>query len=249
MDEGGWEYSFAFSKKFSWHGARWYNSFVRRRAWTRKRAKKKPEDLSVDPHMLNGDYFNIRPASVIAKNRLSQPSLSSSRVPSMTSLSSAGEMEQVKPKIDNIETLMQTLRFARIDREKLEATGNYLENAVDLGQLDEEMHEVMALFVFQASRRLLLSHLMSFYDDTKKALEENKDDEDLKERQAALKTALKHADEEVRRLAYWSDVKKMAENGESRGAVDGDRGWDECWEGVDQSGPAPPDKSKGPDPE
>lgn len=246
VDEGGWEYSFAFSDKFSWHGARWYNSFVRRRAWTRKRAKKKLEDLSVDPHMLNGDYFNIRPASV-TRNRLSQYSLASSRVPSRTSLSnasSAGEMEQVKPIIEDIETLMQTLRFARIDREKLEATGNYLENAMDLSQLDEEMHEVMALFVFQASRRVLLSHLMSSYDDTKKALEAKPDDPDLKEREAALKTALKHADEEVRRLAYWSDVKKMAEGGESRGAVDEEQGWSECWQGVDQSGPAPPSKGK-----
>lgn len=245
MDEGGWEYSFAFSKKFSWHGARWYNSFVRRRAWTRKRAKKRAEDLIADPHMLNGDYFNVRPASVI-RNPRSLPSLAISRVHSRTSLSDASsteEMEQVKPKIENLETLLQTLRFGRIDREKLEATGNYLENAQDLSQLHEEMHEIMALFVFQASRRLLLGHLMSFYDDTKDALETNKDDAELREREASLRAALKHADEEVRRLAYWSDVKEMTEGGESRGAVAGDQGWHEdCWQGADQSGPAPPDK-------
>lgn len=244
VDEGGWEYSFAYSKKFSWHRARWYNSFVRRRAWTRKRVKKKDEEQSTDPHMLNGDYFNVRPASIIRSHH-SQPSLANSRVPSRTSLSgasSAGEMEQVRPSIDDIETLLQTLRFARIDREKLEATGNYLENALDLSQLHEEMHEIMALFVFQASRRLLLGHLMKFYDDTKEALDTNEDDTDLREKEAALRAALKHADEEVRRLAYWSDVKEMAEGGESRGAVDEDKGWSDCWQGADQSGPAPPAK-------
>ena len=159
----------------------------------------------------------------------------------MSRASTSGEMQQIKPKIDDLETLLDTLRFARIDREKLEATASYLENAVDLSQLHEEMHEIMALFVFQASRRLLLSNLMSMYDETTKALETT-DDPDLRARKAALKDALKHADEEVRRLAYWSDVKQMAEGGESRGAVDGDQGWQEGWQGVDQSGPAPPNK-------
>jgi len=250
LDEGGWEYSFAFGSKFSWHEARWYNSFVRRRAWTRKRAKKKPEDISVDPHMLNGDYFNVRPASDV-RSRRSQQSLASSRVPSKTSLSfaSTAEMKQVKPIIDDLETLLRTLRFARIDREKLEATENYLENALDLSQLDEEMHEIMSLFVFQASRRLLLSHLMSIYEDTKTALEKKEEDTELQERTAALKAALKHADEEVRKLAYWSDVKQMAENGESRGAVDGEKGWQNGWQGVDQSGPSVPNKDSLPVPE
>lgn len=252
LDEGGWEYSFAFSNKFSWHPARWYNSFVRRRAWTRKRAKKREEDISADPHMENGDYFLVKPASSrrSARSQRSQRSLSSSRAPSKSSLGkeTSIEMAEVKPDIEDIETLLETLRFARIDREKLEATENYLENAMDLSRLDEEMHEIMSIFIFQASRRLLLSHLMAIYDDTNKELEKKPDDADLKERKKALQAALTHADEEVRKLAYWSDVKRMAERGESKGAVDCDKGWCEDWEGVDQSGPEPPNRGKLPDP-
>lgn len=199
--------------------------------------------------MLNGDYFTVRPASDV-RSRRSQHSLASSRVPSKTSLSvnSSAEMEQVKPVIDDLEMLMQTLRSARIDREKLEMTENYLQNALDLSQLHEEMHEIMSLFVFQASRRLLLSHLMSTYDDTSDALESKKDDTELQERKNALKAALTHADEEVRKLAYWSDVKQMAESGESRGAVDGDKGWHKDWQGIDQSGPTAPNKDLNKDP-
>lgn len=152
-------------------------------------------------------------------------------------------MAEVKPDIDDIETLLETLKFARIDREKLEATENYLQNAMDLSRLPEEMHEIMSLFIFQASRRLLLSHLMAIYEDTKKTLEQT-DDADLRDRKEALQSALTHADEEVRKLAYWSDVKKMAERGESKGAVDGDKGWCEDWEGIDQSGPEVPNHGK-----
>jgi hypothetical protein len=80
-------------------------------------------------------------------------------------------------------------------------------------------------------------------------LEKKEDDTELQERTAALKAALKHADEEVRKLAYWSDVKQMAENGESRGAVDGEKGWQNGWQGVDQSGPSVPNKDSLPEPE
>ena len=244
VDEGGWEYSFAFSPMFNWHGARWYNSFVRRRAWTRKRAKKNEDDISADPHMLNGDYFNVRPASD-QMSRRSWQSLASSRSPSKGNLAqtSSVEMEQAKPDIDDLETLLQTLRFSRIDREKLEATENYLENGLDLENLHREMHEIMSLFVFQASRRSLLSHLMAIYDVTNKALDKNSTP-DLQRRRDALKEALKHADEEVRKLAYWSDVKQMAERGESRGAAACEKGWCDEWQGVDQSGPAEPNRGK-----
>lgn len=245
VDDDGWEYSFAFSKKFSWHGPRWWNSFVRRRAWTRKRAKRAEEDISNDPHMLNTDYFTVRPAS----DRGSQKSRSlSSRVPSRTSLSQASsiEMAQQMPDIEDIETLMERLRFARIDREKLEATENYLENAMDLANLANEMHEIMSLFVFQASRRILLGNLMQIHADTTEALETDESHE-LKDKKAALDAAVKHADEEVRRLAYWSDIKQMTEGGESTGAVDAHKGWRKEWQGVDQSGPAQPNQGKAPD--
>lgn len=239
MDEGGWEYAFAFSKKFSWHRARWWNSFVRRRAWTRKRAKRQIDEVSTDPHMLNADYFTVRSTS--DRQHHSRDSVASSRHASRASVSqlSAAEAEEELPDIENIEDLMRTLRQSRIDREKLEATENYLEHAVDLSQLQDEMHEIMAIFVFQASRRILLSRLMQIYDDTTAQLKKEETDE-LRARNEAIKDAVKHADEEVRKLAYWSDVKQMAENGEVKNAVDGDKGWNEEWRGLDRSGGAHP---------
>lgn len=241
-DEFGWEYSFAFSKKFSWHGAKWWNSFVRRRAWVRRRAKKKPEDISSDPHMLNTDYFSIRPAS--ERTRRSAGSLGS-RVPSKSSMSATSSLGDAdKRDIEDLVTLMQVLRFSRIDREKREAIDSYLEHATDLEGLQGEMHEIMSLFIFQASRRLLLCKLMEKHNNTRKELEK-KDSTELRQRKDALDAAVRHADEEVRRLAYWSDVKHMVANGETRISLEDDRGcFYDAYQGVDDSGPLPPNQGK-----
>ncbi|PHH91663.1 hypothetical protein CDD83_10816 [Cordyceps sp. RAO-2017] len=247
VDDDGWEYSFAFSKKFSWHNAKWWNSFVRRRAWIRKRAMKRhQQDMSADPHMLNTDYFVIRPASY--HSRLSNGSLGSSRAPSKSSMAhvSMSEVDEAPPDIEDMESLLRTLRSARIDREKREAVENYLDHATDLSALQAEMHEIMSLFVFQASRRQLLSHLMRQHDRTLQelAVKANKGNPALLERKAALDAAIKHAGEEVRRLAYWSDVKQMAESGELRDSADPEQRWFDANQGLDSSGPAEPNKGK-----
>lgn len=193
--------------------------------------------------MLNADYFTVRPAS--ERGHRSQGSVASSRVPSRMSMSqlSSAEVEEKMPDIENTETLMNFLRRARIDREKLEAVENYLEHATDLSQLQEEMHEIMSIFVFQASRRILLSRLMQIYDETTEELKKTESQE-LSHRKEALHDAVKHADEEVRKLAYWSDVKQMAESGEIKDAADPDKGWHEGWQGVDQSGGAQPNNGE-----
>lgn len=241
-DEGGWEYSFAYSKKFSWHGPKWWNSFVRRRAWIRRRARNRPEDLSVDPHMLNADYFTVAAAS--NHSHQSAGSIASGGAPSKASMaqtSTAGDEE--KPDINDIDTLINILRHARIDREKREAVENYLEHGIDLASLQDEMHEIMSLFIFQASRRSLLCHLMHKHDETNQELEMGATPE-LTERKEALDGAIKHAEEEVRRLAYWSDIKHMAESGELRYSVDGNEGWHDAWQGLDRSAPLPPNGGK-----
>ncbi|PKS07539.1 hypothetical protein jhhlp_006143 [Lomentospora prolificans] len=251
VDEGGWEYSFMFSNKFSWHGPRWWNSFVRRRAWIRKRVKKDPQLLTTtttDPHFLNTDYFTVKSPS----DRSGSHSRSRSRGSSVGGGSRASfasqrsEAESVfdikNDPIEDVDTLLHVLRKARIDREKLEAVGNYLEHCgSDLENLGPEMHEVMVVFVFQASRKLLLSRLTQALD---KAIEDadKEDTPSLRERKANLEVAVKHADEEVRKLAYWSDIKGMVESGKSAHGAHESKGWGEEWEGVDQSGPAGPQK-------
>jgi hypothetical protein len=144
--------------------------------------------------------------------------------------------------IEHAEDLMAVLRVSRIDREKIEAINNYLANAKEaLEGLQGVMHEIMALFVFQASRRVLVSKLTQAYDKAVAELEEQKDkDPELERRAKHLSAAVEHADEEVRRLEYWSDVKSLAEEGDSKGAVDHAQGWDRSWQGVDKSGPPPP---------
>ena len=45
-------------------------------------------------------------------------------------------------------------------------------------------------------------------------------------------------DEEVKKLEFWSDVKEMAEQGETKGAIDESQGWNSNkWRGLDVSGP------------
>jgi hypothetical protein len=240
VDEEGWSYSFAFYKKFSWHKARWWNSFVRRRAWIRKRVKKNGGYLAQDSHMLNPDYFTVRPSSERGRGRSS--SVASSRPGSRLSMSTANTDAGERPAIEHADDLLHVLRVSRIDRERIEAVDNYLANAQDeLEGLQDIMHDIMSIFVFQASRRVLLSKLAEVHD---KAVAEQKKrtvtDPELDRRVKHLAAAIEHADEEVRRLEYWSDVKGMAEEGDSKGAVDQKQGWDPSWRGVDKSGPPPP---------
>ncbi|KAG6041991.1 hypothetical protein E4U41_007510 [Claviceps citrina] len=251
VDEGGWEYSFAFAKAFSWHTAKWWNSFVRRRAWIRKRAKRQNMETDSSGNLLNSDYFTVRPASHTGKRR-STGSLASSHDPSKSSVTHSfikevEEEEEEDLEIEDIETLLSVLRKARIDREKREAVDNYLEHAIDLSALQDEMHEIMASLVFQASRRQLLAHLMRQYDQVVRKLEvgdDKHDHEALLQRKEALEAAVKHADEEVNRLAYWSDIKKMAESGDLRLSLDEEQNWHDTRPGLDRSGPNAPNRGK-----
>ncbi|EFX04315.1 peroxin 23-like protein [Grosmannia clavigera kw1407] len=126
---------------------------------------------------------------------------------------------------DNTDVLMRFLHSARIDREKIEAVDNYLAHAgEDLVRLQDVMHEIMAQFVFQAPRRKLLTHLtaacdaaVEVQDQEAKGGEEQGIDEvqqrqTMKRRVGYLAAAVRHADEEVRRLEYWSDVKAVPQH-------------------------------------
>ncbi len=221
-DDGGWEYSFMFSKRFSWHGPKWYNSFVRRRAWIRKRVKKgEPGHSRTDPHLLNPDYFTVQPVS---SRRRSGSSRASSFIGSRASISQMSnrdmDLEEEQQDIEDVETLMPILRRARIDRERIEAIENFLQHGEEeLVHLQDEMHEIMSLFIFQASRQALLARLTQVYDETVK----EKNDQDsprLQRRAENLAAAIKHADEEVRRLEYWSDMKALTEGGDPQGNPD-----------------------------
>jgi hypothetical protein len=242
VDEGGWEYSFAFSKMFSWHGPSCWNSYVRRRAWIRKRAKKRiPHDVN-EAHMLNEEYFTIHPPARRSMSRNSTIPDNNTNRYSISQLASQNmDNESELEDIYDIPTLMSHLKSARIDREKMEVVENFIEHGGDeLYHLQERMHEIMAMFVFQASRRVLLAYIFKKFNE---ASDENKmkteaggeANPDMKRRLDNLEAALKHADEEVKRLEFWSDVKDMAEKGDTK-AVDESLGW-EGWTGIDNSAP------------
>ena len=152
--------------------------------------------------------------------------------------------EEEKPDIRDMDTLLATLKGARIDREKIEAVDNFLKHGQDdVARLQESMHDIMSFFVFQASRRALLTTLTKIYDEAliKSKEADEADKAGLQEHINHIAAAIKHADEEVRRLEYWSDVKAMASAGDSKGAADGDAGWDKHkWQGVDNSAPTEP---------
>ncbi|EHL03285.1 hypothetical protein M7I_0500 [Glarea lozoyensis 74030] len=154
--------------------------------------------------------------------------------------------EMVAEDICDITALMVALKLAAIDREKLEAVENFIEHGGDeLFYLRDRMHDIMRMFIFQASRKILVSHLHKTYNELVKQSEEveAEDDDDnkgseTKRRVENLRIALEHADEEVKKLEYWSDVKEMAENGETIHGVDQIGGWDaKEWEGIDISRP------------
>lgn len=238
VDEDGFEYSFMFSKSFSWHPPRWYNSFVRRRAWTRQRARRDP--TSNDPHMLNTEYFTVRPSVETIRSGSKASSRHSRASMSISSSINAGD----KPAIETIGTLMAVLSRSRIDREKIEAVENFLDHGEeDLKHLQHRMHDIMAIFVFQASRRVLLTKLNEVFKTTQQELTK-KDTGRLQRRSNNLKAAIHHADEECTRLEYWSDQKKLVKEGDTGTATDECEGWDSSWQGVDNSGPGVPNKSK-----
>ncbi|OBT87202.1 hypothetical protein VE02_04739 [Pseudogymnoascus sp. 03VT05] len=235
LDDEGWEYSFMFSKRCSWHGPTWYNSFVRRRAWIRKRVRVHHETDPEDPHRLTAEYFAVHP------DRLSSASASVSR------RSSRREMVQGQAgEIKDIDQVLAALKACRIDREKSEVVEAFVKGGkADLKDLAGRMHDVMGMFIFQASRRTLLAHLTTALDETSKEQKEvdekgepaNAEDDKRKVRLNHLLKAVEAADGEVKRLEYWSDIKGVTEEGMTKGAVDEEQGWDPAWTGLDTSAP------------
>jgi hypothetical protein len=247
-DGDGWEYSFMFSKWFSWHGPKWYNSCVRRRAWIRRRIKRDTGYEANDPHTMNSAYFTVTATkqeripyvtvNVAERSSMDRQSRRSEEGPRRSREMSRGDEDSIQlPKkvVKTAEDLMIFLRQSRIDREKLEAVENYIENCTDdLLQLQECMHEIMSVFLFQASRQMLLARLTKLHDDVTSKARKGKSATTL--RAEHLAEAIKHADEEVRRLEYWSDIKGMTEKGEAARAVDHQEGWGPRWQGLDKSG-------------
>lgn len=237
VDEEGWEYSLAFPNQFAWHGNHpWFHSFVRRRRWLRKRVRKdalhKTKNKS---HELAPDYFTIHTKLLSASSQ--DDARKTTRAPVEDEI---GELD-----IPDMGSLMAVLRKSKIDREKLGAIRRFAnQGGGDLYYLSNRMPEIMSLFIYQSSRRQVLAELMHHHGDATErrdslAGHSHDDDEarafhDAASQQAEhLLSAIKAADEQVQKLEYWSDIRDMAQHGETLlGKSSGD--WDaKRWQGLD----------------
>ncbi|MCJ1471398.1 hypothetical protein MMC13_000037 [Lambiella insularis] len=232
VDEEGWEYSFSFRHGFSWHGNHpWFHSFVRRRRWLRKRLKIHPQNQGKSQekggaHMLNADYFTIH--SMRARSRGSSAGRSADNRSSRYS-NNHGEddSEEEDEEITNTLALMKALKKATVDRRKTEAIINFLDHGGDdLHYLPDRMHEIMGMFLYQTSRQQLLSKMQDIFNSRAKHRQEHEkngrpESEEEKARTDALLKAVEAADEHVKDLKYWSDVKKV--EGEERNSESGHR--------------------------
>jgi hypothetical protein len=99
----------------------------------------------------------------------------------------------------------------------------------------------MSMLVFQNSRRRLLASLMDTFDAAKERRQRYKhkgsQGDGIEERRiTTLLKAVEAADAECKKLEFWSDIRKLAADGDAGNATDPMSGWDEKWQGLDQSG-------------
>ncbi|KAI9800694.1 MAG: hypothetical protein M1825_004016 [Sarcosagium campestre] len=237
VDEEGWQYSFSFAKAFEWRGSHlWFRSFVRRRKWLRRRVQRqtRASDRTLEGHRLNSDYFSIH----TARTHDDANSTDQKR----RSRYDDGDEDETPEEIADIGALLHALKVGRLDREKIQAVETFLnQGGEELVYLTKEMPKIMSFLVFQASRRQLLSRLIAEQRASDEAAELGKGGEGsiaaLKRRSKSLSNAAKTADEQVKRLEFWSDIKEMVQHGDTKQATDEAHGWGSEWQGLDASGP------------
>ncbi|KAF2634712.1 hypothetical protein P280DRAFT_413180 [Massarina eburnea CBS 473.64] len=233
VDEEGWQYSLWF-RGAAWHGNHpWFHSFVRRRRWLRKRVKRKAGGRD-ERDRLFGEAFSI--------------GTTLGRTLTMNSpLSGNGEdKEYEEDEVANVPTLMRRLKNAAIDREKIVFINRFIaEGGEELHYLAEQIPAIMSMLVFQNSRRQLLSTLTATIESARAHRAEHKEsgepEDDAEERRINnLLKAIEAADAECKQLEYWSDIRRLTENGRAGNAVDSGS-WGKGWEGLDGSGPSHPE--------
>ncbi|KAK5057835.1 hypothetical protein LTR84_011836 [Exophiala bonariae] len=222
VDEEGWQYSFAFGRKFAWHGTHpWFHSFVRQRRWLRKRSKKDPDHGTRRPgslgaaHHLTGDYFTIHskrdrsPVSAVdGPGKTARPT-------SYMSFQSTLDLEQPPEDVKDIASLLKALRFATIDREKVEVVKKFVDQGgEELAYLKDHIQDIMSFLVFQNSRRQLLSFLKETANEARQHRQKHKDDDkpedDTESRRIDnLLAAVEAANAQISGLEYWSDRKDI----------------------------------------
>ena len=227
VDDEGWEYSLEFSGKTGWHGNHpWFHSFVRRRRWLRMRRRRDAGHKTKEKsHELTADYFTIHPKTLRPASEDFSRAASTDLARMEKQMEDEIHIESMD--ITDIGSLDLALKKASIDREKLVAVRKFVGTGGDeLYYLSERMPDIMNMLVFQSSRRQLLTELLANFDQARRRRESLQDhshddkqtqqEHDAAARQAEnLMKAVQAADEQVKKLEYWSDIKSMAEGGKT----------------------------------
>ena len=224
VDEEGWEYSFSFQPSFAWHGSHpWFHSFVRRRRWLRKRIKVHPQKESKEDdmkaaHMLAAEYFTIHPKRDVSPDSTGIRT-TADRSTYYSNTADEADVDEGFPDICDVNALMAALKKSRIDREKVAAIINFMENGGDeLYYLPERMTHIMASFIYQTSRRQVHSLLLRALDEAAVDVDESDksqtQENELKSRKKEnLLKAVQSAGIHINDEEYWSDIReKTTEN-------------------------------------
>ena len=229
VDEEGWQYSFSFGRRWSWHGTHpWFHSYVRRRRWLRKRVKKHDGVAhrnagSMDAgHVLSGDYFTIHSK----RDRSPASTLETTAKASFLSQRDGADWDVALEDIKNVPNLLKALKKATVDREKIDVVRKFVEQGgEELVYLEEQIPEIVSFLVFQTSRRQLLELLNHAADEAQKHRDQHDADdkpegEAEKRRIDNLLRAVETANDQIGGLEYWSDRKHVLKTSDESAGAD-----------------------------
>ena len=228
VDEEGWQYSFAFGRSWAWHGTHpWFHSFVRRRRWLRKRVKRDPQGRRgkggtiSDAHHLTGDYFTIHSKRDHSPIDAVDGTAKTAKPSSFISYPSTIDLDEVPDEVRDIASLMKALKFATVDREKIEFVKKFVkQGGEELVYLKDHIPSIMSFLVFQNSRTQLLSYLKKTTNDAREHRQTHEDDnkpegEAERRRIDNLLAAVDAANTEIGALEFWSDRKHVLKTNDS----------------------------------
>ena len=213
VDEEGWEYSFSFHRNFPWHGTHpFFYSWVRRRRWLRKRVKIHSAahhmlaESMTEAHHLNQDYFTIH-----AGKRETSRGSSTERADNRSSFISGRVVvdtdSESDEEVSDINSLHKAMKTMAIDRKKLAAFRTFIQNGGDeVFYLPDHIEDIMAMFVYQNSRRQILRILEDAAASSDVSAKGN-EKKPSSRRGEGLKKAMDIVSNSISHLEYWSDVR------------------------------------------
>lgn len=230
VDEEGWQYSLAFASRFAWHGTHpWFHSFVRRRRWLRERVKSRArEDVVVQIHLPNDDSSTIHATS----RRGGEASVGPENPPAGYLSRMANREEGADPAADepgDILTLINRLRDSTVDRERIDAVKQFIDEGGEaLFRLPEKVSpnatkspnlsitnflkipEIMSTFIFHTSRGQLLDLLLGVID----SITQSPADEETTKKRDSLLNAVTAAEDYLSELEWWIDNNDVPNRGQ-----------------------------------